>query len=161
MGYAPLGTQVGQYTVPAVLDEVRDRSARIRINTAIDLGVLRVVQPTEESRLKVIEQSTQLGDIGQVSTTDIDVLALTLDLLSSGRRCFLVTDDYSVQNIAHQMEIPYRPLSTRGIKYQFLWRLYCPACGRSYPSNLREKECPVCGTPRRRRVTRKSRVNGS
>jgi len=161
MGYDPLGTRAEQYTVSAVVDEVRDRSAKIRIQTAIELGVLKVVQPTEGSRKKVINQSTLLGDIGKVSTTDIDVLALTLDLIASGRRCSLVTDDYAVQNIAHQMGIPFKPLATRGIRYQFLWRLYCPACGRSYPSSFRDNVCSVCGTPLRRRVSRKRRVRES
>ena len=161
MGYDPLGTKAEQYTVPTVVEEVRDRSARIRIQTAIELGVLKVAQPTEESKEKVITQSTRLGDIGKFSATDVDVLALTLDLVSSGRRCFLVTDDYAVQNVAHRMGIPFKPLATRGIRYQFLWRLYCPACGRSYPSSFREEVCPVCGTPLRRRVSRKRSVRES
>ena len=161
MGYDPLGAAAEQYTVPAVVDEVRDRSARIRIKTAVELGVLKVARPTEESREKVVVQSTRLGDVGNISTTDVDLLALALDLVAAGRSCSLVTDDYAVQNVAHRMGIPYQPLATPGIRYQFLWRLYCPACGRSYPSSFMENVCAVCGTPLRRRVSRKRRVRGA
>jgi len=161
MGYEPLGGWSHQYTVPAVVNEVRDRNAKTRIRTAIEQGVLKVAQPTNESKEKVIAQSTRLGDVGTVSTTDIDVLALALDFVISGRRCLLVTDDYAVQNVAHRMGIPFRPLVAPGIKYQFLWRLYCPACGRSYPSDFTDTVCAVCGTPLRRRVSRKRRVHES
>ena len=161
MGYDPLGAEAEQYTVSAVVYEVRDRSAKIRIRTAVELGVLKVVQPYKRQKKKVTNQSTLLGDIGKVSTTDVDVLALSIDILTSGRRCFLVTDDYAVQNVAHQMGIPFKPLATPGIRYQFLWRLYCPACGRSYPSSFRDNVCSVCGTPLRRRVSRKRRVRES
>jgi UPF0271 protein len=158
MGYDPLGARAEQYTVSAVVDEVRDRAAKIRIRTAIELEVLKVVRPTVESREKVINQSTRLGDIGKISTTDVDVLALTLDILASGQRCLLVTDDYAVQNVAHQMGVSFKPLATPGIRHQFFWRLYCPACGRSYPSSFTENVCPICGTPLRRRVSRKRRI---
>jgi UPF0271 protein len=158
MGYDPMGAQMEQFIVPAVIDEVRDRSARLRISTAVDIGILKVALPSKESKDKVITQSTRLGDIDSVSDTDIDVLALAFDLISTGKKCFLVTDDYAVQNVANQLGIPFKTLATKGIKYQFLWRLYCPACGRFYPPDLMENVCPVCGTLLKRRVAKKKMI---
>jgi UPF0271 protein len=158
MGYDPLRLQSEQYTVSTVVGEIKDRSARIRIQTAIDAGVLRIMEPTKESRNRVIMQSTQLGDMDKLSATDLDVLALTLDLISSGKRCLLITDDYAVQNIANPLRISFKSLVAHGIRYQFIWRLHCPACGRNYHPNLIEKACPVCGTILRRKVIKKKKV---
>jgi UPF0271 protein len=155
MGYDPSSTQAEQFIVPAIIDEVRDRSASLRISTAIDIGILKVAEPSKESKDKVLIQSKKLGDLDSISFTDIDILALALDFISIGRKCFLVTDDYAVQNVANQLGIPFKTLAAKGIKYQFIWRLYCPACGRVYPSTIKENVCPVCGTLLRRRVTKK------
>ncbi|MCJ7633913.1 hypothetical protein MUP77_16195 [Candidatus Bathyarchaeota archaeon] len=158
MGYDPLSLQTEQYTVSAVVGEVKDRSTRIRIQTAIDAGVLRIMEPTKESRNRVIIQSMQLGDMDKLSAADLDVLALTLDLTSSGQKCLLITDDYAVQNIANPLKISFKSLVAHGIRYQFIWRLHCPACGRTYHPNFREKACPVCGTILRRKVVKKKKV---
>lgn len=158
MSYNPLRLQTEQYTVPAVVGEVKDRSARIRMQTAIDVGVLKIMEPTKDSRNRVIMQSMQLGDMDKLSVADLDVLALTLDLTSSGQKCLLITDDYAVQNIANTLRISFKSLVAHGIRNQFIWRLHCPACGRTYRPNFREKACPVCGTILRRKVVKKKKV---
>ncbi len=158
MSYDPLSLLNKQYTVSAVVGEVKDRSARIRIQTAIDAGILRIMEPTKESRNRVIMQSIQLGDIDKLSVADLDVLALTLDLTSSGQKCILITDDYAVQNIANLLRISFKSLVAPGIRYQFIWRLHCPACGRTYRPNFREKACLVCGAILRRKVVKKKKV---
>ena len=158
MGYDPLGASVEQYTTPTVVGEIRERSARLRIQAAIETGALRVMEPSSESRQRAAKQTTQLGDHTKVSGTDLDILALALDLAASGRGCSLVTDDYTVQNVAHRMGIPFRSLGTRGIRYEFKWLTYCSACGRSYPPGFTGNECTVCGTPLRRKVSKKKRI---
>lgn len=161
MGYDPLNSQSEQYTVPEVVDEVRDRNARIRIQAAIDVGLLKIMEPTRDSEDKAIDESIQLGDIDKISTADLHVLALARDLISSGKKCLIITDDYTVQNVASRFGISYKGLTTHGIRYQFLWRQYCPACGRTYPSNSKMKTCNVCGTILRRKVVKKKRIKES
>jgi UPF0271 protein len=157
MGYDPIQSQVEQHTVAAVLDEIKDRNARVRIDVALDVGNLKITEPTSQSRDRIISVSSQSGDISSISNTDIDVLALALDIFSSGRSCLIVTDDYAVQNISNQLGIRFKALTAKGIRYQFQWRLSCPACGRTYPQEFKGQICPVCGTQLRRRVTNKKR----
>jgi UPF0271 protein len=159
MGYDPLGASAEQYTTPTVVGEIRDRSASLRIQAAIETGALKVTEPSSESKQRVAKQMTQLGDNRKISATDLDILALALDLTASRGGCSLVTDDYAVQNVAHRMGIPFRSLATRGIRYEFKWLTYCSACGRSYPPGFRGNECTVCGTPLRRKVSRKKRIS--
>ena len=157
MGYDPLQSKAEQHTVAAVLDEIRDRNARIRMDVAIEVGNLKITEPTSKSRDRIVAVASQSGDINSISHTDIDVLALTLDISSSGRSCTIVTDDYAVQNISDKLGISFKALTSKGIKYQFQWRLSCPACGRTYPKEFKGGICPVCGTHLRRRVTSKKR----
>ena len=157
MGYDPIQSQVEQHTVAAVLNEIKDRNARVRIDVALDVGNLKIAEPTSKSRDRIISVSSQSGDINSISNTDIDVLALALDISSSGRSCLIITDDYAVQNVSNQLGIRFKALSAKGIRYQFQWRLNCPACGRTYPQEFKGRICSVCGTQLRRRVTNKKR----
>jgi UPF0271 protein len=157
MGYDPIQSQVEQYTVFSVLDEIKDRNARYRIDVALDMGNLKIAEPTPKSRENIISVSSRLGDINSVSGTDIDVLALALDISVSGRSCLIVTDDYAIQNVSNQLGIRFKTLTTKGIRYQFQWRLNCPACGRTYPQEFKGQICPVCGTLLKRRVITRKR----
>ena len=157
MGYDPIQSQAEQHTVVRVLDEIKDRNARLRIDVAIDLGNLKITEPTSKSRDRIVKAASQSGDISSISDTDIDVLALALDISSSGRSCLIITDDYAVQNVSNQLGICFKGLTTKGIRYQFQWRLKCPACGRTYPQDFRSNICPVCGAQLRRRVVNKKR----
>ena len=157
MGYDPLQSHAEQFTVAAVLDEIKDRNARIRIDVAIDVGSLKIAEPTSKSRARIISVSSKSGDISSISDTDIDVLALALDVSSSARSCLIVTDDYAIQNVSNQLGIRFKALTAQGIRYQFQWRLNCPACGRTYPQEFKGMICPTCGTQLRRKVTSKKR----
>lgn len=158
MSYDPLSSKTEQYTVPSVICELKDRAARTRVLTAKDLGILRLQQPSERAKKSVESTSTGLGDRRRLSPTDRDVLALCLDLTALRRQCILVTDDYSIQNVAEHLGIQFRTLTTRGIRYRFHWILYCPGCGRTYRSNLESRVCTICGTELKRKVSEKTRV---
>jgi len=160
MGYDPLATKTEQYTVPLAIQELKTGTVRIRVETAIDLGILKVQQPTPEAKAQIDSISAELGDSSRLSHTDRDLLALCLDLNTNRSSCTLVSDDYTVQNVAEHLSIPYRTLTTHGIRYKFNWLLYCPACGKTYHPNYKEKVCVVCGTPLKRKVSKKKMVKG-
>ncbi len=148
------------YTVPGVLEEVRDSESRARLETALSIGRVRVVAPPPEAVRRAIEASEALGEHGSLSRTDIEVAALALHLRGEGLEVVVVTDDYALQNLVAQLGLAFMPLRTRGIRGGRRYVLRCPACG--YVSRrYGERWCPVCGTRLVKMVARGSELNPS
>lgn len=120
---------------------------------------MRVKLPSDSCAEKVIEASEKVGDV-LLSWADRQVLALALELKDAGLNPQIVTDDYSIQNVADLIGVEFTSLMTYGIRYRLYWIKYCPACHRKYRSGFQHKHCEVCGTelkrkPRERRLVRK------
>lgn len=89
-----------------------------------------------------------------LSETDKQLLALAVELKSAARNPQIVTDDYSIQNVATQLGIEFTALATFGIRRLLEWIRYCPACHREYPANYKSNTCEVCGTELKRKPRR-------
>ena len=100
--------------------------------------LLRISDCTDKSIVVVKEAARKSGDIGRLSDVDVTVLALALDV--SGE---ILTDDYSIQNVASILNIPYRPVGMQGIKKVEKWNYRCVGCGKWYKEDV--KECSICG----------------
>jgi len=107
---------------------------------------------------KVKQQAKKVGDYRYLSEADIQVLALALQLKTSGKDSIIVTDDYSMQNVANRLKIGFASLATFGIKFQFKWILYCPACHKKYPPDYKPKTCKICGTELKRKLIGKRHI---
>jgi len=161
-GFDPLSVDDMQYSVPEVRRELVSNSLPwVRFNTAVEGGRLKVGVPTDRSLRRVREASKRVGDVLFLSDADMRVLALALELKDDGYNPQIVTDDYSIQNVADQLGIEFAPLMTFGIRFRLEWIIYCPACHRKYPSDYRFKSCEVCGTELRRKPLRKKAVRKS
>jgi UPF0271 protein len=95
-----------------------------------------------------------MGDSYLLSKADTQLLALCLELKSEGYTPQIVTDDYSIQNVATQMGVEFLALATFGIKRLLEWVRYCPACHKEYRVDCSTKECLICGTPLKRKPRR-------
>jgi UPF0271 protein len=126
----------------------------LRFKTAVESGRLRILTPSEESFKKVKTSAIAVGDSFLLSDTDFQVLALALELKANGCNSQIITDDYSIQNVATQTGIGFASLATMGIRRLLNWKRYCPACHREYPSNYSESECKICGTSLKRKPIR-------
>lgn len=158
-GFDPLTIQNEQFSVPLVRDELIANSLPwTRLTTAVGSAKLRIKQPSVESVDKVREASKKVGDILSLSEADKQVLALALELKGEGYTSLIVTDDYSIQNVANQIGVEFAPLMTFGIRFRLHWILYCPACHKKYPSDYRLKKCEVCGTMLKRKPLSKTLV---
>lgn len=156
MNYNPLSISEVHYTVPGVLNElVPKTTAWLRFKVAAETGKIKLRTPSPKSLMKIDDLSAKIGDFRYLSVVDKRVLALSLELREEGVHPIIVTDDYSIQNVADQLELEYASLTTFGIRYRFHWILYCPACHRKYPQTWPSETCGVCGTKLRRRVLRK------
>lgn len=119
---------------------------------------MRVRTPSIHFLGMVKESSKAVGDVLYLSQVDFQVLALALELKSTNHDPLIVTDDYSIQNVANQIGIDFASLMTIGIRYRLHWILYCPACHRKYPSDYKFKSCQVCGTELGRKPLRKTLI---
>lgn len=125
------------YTTPQVIDELGAERKEIRIANAAGL---RIVSPGDKSLGLVRETAQKSGDIGRLSETDSGLLALALELDG-----ILMTDDYSMQNVAHLLGVKYRPVARKGIRKVEQWYFRCSYCGKYHDENY--PDCPVCGGP--------------
>jgi UPF0271 protein len=154
-GFDPLSIEGKHYTVPKVKDEITENSmSDVRFKIAVENGKLKVKVPDETSLRKIRASATVVGDTFFLSETDLQVLALALELKAEGYSPLIVTDDYSIQNVANQVGIEFASLATYGIRRRLHWVRYCPACHRKYPADSKQKTCEVCGTPLKRKPVR-------
>jgi UPF0271 protein len=159
-GFDPFSVGEEQYTAPMVREEIAENSMLwVRFKTAIENGRVRVKTPDTTFLKKVKTFASAVGDAFFLSETDLQVLALALELKTRGYAPLIATDDYSIQNVANQMRIGFAPLATFGIRRRLQWVRYCPACHRKYPANYKSTRCEVCGTTLKRKPLKKDFIN--
>ncbi|MCW4021293.1 MAG: hypothetical protein NWF14_08715, partial [Candidatus Bathyarchaeota archaeon] len=84
-GFDPFSVDEEQYSVPMVSGELVSNSLPwVRFNTAIESGRLRVRKPDIRFLDRVKEASKTVGDVRFLSEVDMQVLALALELKSTG-----------------------------------------------------------------------------
>ena len=147
------------YTVPAVKNELSPKSLPwFRFNTAVQESRLILRTPGARFLREVKKGSKLVGDLRYLSEIDLQVLALTLALKDINLNPVIVTDDYSIQNVANKLDLAFTSLLTFGIKFRLKWILYCPACYSKYPPDCALISCPICGTKIKRKPVKKTRV---
>ncbi len=157
-GFDPFSLGAEQVTVPKVEEEIRRNSmVKMRLEMAIESGILKVKAPTQEFQVKAEAFGNKVGDSSKLSETDKQLLALALELKAAGYIPQLITDDYSIQNVATKMGIDFLSLATLGIKRLLEWTRYCPACYKEYAANSKFKECQVCGTELKRKPKKQTK----
>ena len=105
----------------------------MRLEMAIESGKLKVKAPAQESQVKAEELGNMAGDSSKLSETDKQLLALALELKAAGYTPQLVTDDYSIQNVATKMGIDFLSLATLGIKQLLEWIRYVQHATKNTP----------------------------
>lgn len=145
-GFSPATTEIEQVTIEPVLNEVKDEILRSKIDTAVLMKRVKLLNPSLRAVSTIQRKIKRTGD--SISETDVGLLALALDMKRRGKLPEIVTDDYGIQNVAGVLGIPCRAVLTPGIKKLFRWRVVCPACGRKYRRPA--IRCEVCGSKLRR-----------
>lgn len=159
-GLDPFSISEEQYTAPKVREEMAENSmSGMRFKTAIENGKVKVKMPDAAFLKKVKTFASAVGDAFFLSETDMQVLALALELRTCGHFPLIATDDYSIQNVANQMRIEFASLATFGIRSRLQWVRYCPACHRKYPANYKSDRCKICGTKLKRKPLRKNSID--
>ena len=129
------------YTTYQVMDEVGSRG----IGSQLIHSRVQVTEPSKPSVQRVRQVAAKTGDLKSLSEADSSILAVSLDLVSSGNEVTLVTDDFAVRNVAEVLGVGLSETTVRGEWKQITWVTYCKGCGKEY-SDPKKTVCDVCGT---------------
>jgi UPF0271 protein len=161
-GFDPFSVREEQAAPPMVEEEVkRNTMTLLRLNTAVESGRIKIFAPSQEFMDKVKASAAGVGDSFFLSETDKQVLALALEIKARGDTPQVLTDDYSIQNVATKLGVGFVSLATFGIRRVLTWVRYCPACHRKYPANYKATESSICGTELKRKPVRETPKAGS
>ena len=122
----------------SVVDEIRHGRMKNALDFILEAGA-KALNPSGKELARVREAARKTGDEARISGPDADSIALALEMDAT-----LLTDDYSMQNLATVLSIDYKALSQAGIKEIWTWQHRCKGCGRYFEEA--QKECPVCGS---------------
>jgi len=122
----------------------------------LELGLL-IHSPSKKSIDKILETSSLTGDKGRLSETDTELLALAYELKKTDdKEPVILTDDYSIQNIANHLEIKYQSINQKGITKRFKWTSRCRGCGKKFKEDI--SICPICGSEIKKTVSKQEKL---
>ncbi len=124
---------------PGVVQELRRHDMGDRVEMLLETKI-RELSPSILSVKTVREAAAKTGDSRRLSETDVEVLALALEL---GYQ--VITDDYSMQNLARTLGVETVAMEQAGIAEAVEWQAKCSGCGKAFPADV--KICDVCGSP--------------
>ena len=148
------------YTTPSILDEIKvrrysekNRNIINKIQAAIESKKLLVRLPSKPFLNEVKEKSKLTGDFKALSEADSELIALTLELMSENfnENVIIYTNDYSMENLCSELNIPFSPLGKKGITSRIIWEVYCPFCREIHEARDFNRSCEKCGQKLKRR----------
>ncbi len=135
-------------TTPGVSDELTPGGRDYQAFELLKETGLAIHAPSKESLLHVKKTAQKTGDDRRLSTADIEIVAVALDINKQpDQEAVILTDDYSIQNIASTLHIKFEGFSQKGITKKFKWVSRCPGCGKHFKETT--TICPICGTSTR------------
>jgi len=144
----PFRSQDSYYVTALVYDEIKHiKKNHNALEILLNSKRLIIQDPDSLSEKKVRDTARKTGDLNSLSNEDISSISLSLELNTK-----LISDDFSVANVAKQLDIEIIPLMTKGIKTVGKWIHYCPACGTSSSKEI----CPNCGNKLRKKLVTKN-----
>ena len=141
----PFGSESDCYTTSLVYEEIKHiKKNHDALGTLLETNRLKIMDPDLESTNTAIASAKQTGDYQQLSKQDISVIALCINL--NGQ---IITDDFAITNVAKNIGLKTSSIMTGGIQDVGKWVHYCPGCRTNHNTG---KECPMCGTPLKRKL---------
>ena len=147
------------YTTHNIIKEVtvkkyseKNRNIINKIQAAIHSKKLIIKSPLEEYVQKIETESKKTGEVKALSRADKELIALTLELIeTTDERVVIYTNDYSMENLCSEMNIPFSSLIQEGIKSKIIWEIFCPFCNEVFNAENLNRKCELCGSRLRRR----------
>ena len=128
-------------------EEMRSTKANLTLSLLESEDRIRFVVPSSEALSRAKQYAEESGDFPNLSTYDIDVIALYFDYPES----VIISDDKAVQNVCVTHKIPFKaPLFKIKSKRKYYWK--CIGCGGVFQTKI--KECQDCGSALKRKDSR-------
>ncbi len=132
-------------TTPAVSDEFNPGGRDFRTFELLKETGLAIHAPSKEAINHVKKTAQKTGDDSRLSLADIEIVALAIDINNEpDQEATILTDDYSIQNVASTLHIQFQAFSQNGITKKYKWVSRCPGCKKQFKEIT--KICPICGT---------------
>jgi UPF0271 protein len=144
-------------TTPGVSDEFNPGGRGFRTFELLKETGLTIQIPSKEAINAVKQTAQQTGDDRRLSIADIEIVALALDINKNpDQEATILSDDYSIQNVASTLNIKYQGFLQKEITKKFKWVSRCPGCGKQF--NEIKKICPICGTATKNSLSQKKNL---
>ena len=133
------------YTTSLVYDEIKHiKKNHDALGILLETNRLKIREPDKNSIDAAIMAAKNTGDFPQLSKQDISVIALCIQI-----KGIIISDDFAILNVAKNLDLKISSIMTQGIKDMGKWIHYCPGCKTNHTDT---KECPICGTPLKRKL---------
>ena len=123
-------------SIPLVQEELEGEHA-FRFD-AMEGSGMHIHIPADGTVEKIRRAAGETGDGGELSDTDVRLLAAAFELDG-----VLVTDDYAMQNVSESLDLDVEVIAQGGIDEQRDWQFQCQGCGREFDEH--RDRCPICG----------------
>jgi len=144
----PFRSSYDYYTTSLVYDEIKHiKKNHDALGILLEANRLKIRDSDKESTEAAIKAAKDTGDFPQLSRQDISIIALCIEMNGE-----IISDDFAISNVAKNLSLKISPIMTQGIKDVGKWVHYCPGCRTNH---INKKECPMCGTPLKRKLLKK------
>jgi len=141
----PFRSSNDYYTTSLVYDEIRHiKKNHGALEILLETNRLKIRESDKESTEVAIKAAKDTGDFPQLSKQDISIIALCIEMNGE-----IISDDFAISNVVKNLGLKISPIMTQGIKDVGKWIHYCPGCRTNHTNR---KECPMCGTPLKRKL---------
>ncbi|MCF2136011.1 MAG: hypothetical protein K9W43_02125 [Candidatus Thorarchaeota archaeon] len=136
-------------TTDEIVQEVRNRPSKQRIDFLLSTGRLRVESYDPRTIVSVKKAGAITGDRRVLSEVDTSLLALALTRQQNGLPAIVVSKDLALLNTALALDLKVVDPSGR-LKRKITWGYRCPSCKHIKSTAPPDLLCPICGTQMRR-----------
>lgn len=137
----------------SVVEETKYESTKVQLNLLSDrITVIKAGRKYLDQAMKI---AAKVGLKSELSETDLEVIALALELKERYKRVYVATDDARIQNACVFSGIEVIGFKKR-IKYLLLRIKKCSVCEFEFDSDT--NECPSCGSEKFRYIVRKIKL---
>ncbi|NPA38329.1 MAG: hypothetical protein GXN99_00875 [Candidatus Nanohaloarchaeota archaeon] len=124
-------------TTYSVYEELITMPAKMEFEK-MQLQGMELYSPKQKYKEEIKKRYSYL----KLSETDIELLAIALELKEKGKKIIMVTDDYSIQDVCKKENIPFMSVERGTITKSLEWKKICPSCKKEITQDI----CEVCGS---------------
>ncbi|MBN1160090.1 MAG: hypothetical protein JXA43_02530 [Candidatus Diapherotrites archaeon] len=145
MNLGSFGFEEEAYIITRLVEaELKDSQSKQYLDSGKESGKIKLQDPLPEYMEKAKSAAKESTDYPDLSEADFSVIALAIQFKEENIEYQLLTDDYSVQNVAEHIGLNYDSLAHEKIKEKITWVWRCPKCRKTYQRNTDTRDCPDC-----------------